>query len=105
MRCESASGFASRYGRSWRRRRSICSCFRRRSAGPSLALQLATGISIRFWVLPIAFLIWLMLWLATFSSIEHGVAFLGLVTLSFVLAAVWLRPDWHEVAVSSRTAR
>src|SRR5919199_1515086 len=66
--------------------------------GASLALQLATGISIRIWILPVAFGLWLLLWFGTFSSIEHGVAVAGLVTLCFVLAAVWMRPDWREVA-------
>jgi Mn2+/Fe2+ NRAMP family transporter len=66
--------------------------------GASLAIQLATGISIRVWVLPVTLALWLLLWFGTFSSIEHGVAVAGLVTLCFVLAAVWMRPDWREVA-------
>lgn len=66
--------------------------------GASLALELMTGISIRIWAIPIAFLIWILLWKGTFGSIEHGVAILGMVTLSFVLSAWWLVPDWHEVA-------
>jgi Mn2+/Fe2+ NRAMP family transporter len=66
--------------------------------GASLALQLATGISIRVWVLPIAFGIWLLLWLGTFESIEHSVSVLGLVTLCFVVGAAWLHPDFREVA-------
>jgi Mn2+/Fe2+ NRAMP family transporter len=66
--------------------------------GASLAVQLATGISIRVWVLPIAFGIWLLLWFGTFESIEHSVAALGLVTLCFVAGAVWMRPDWSDVA-------
>jgi Mn2+/Fe2+ NRAMP family transporter len=66
--------------------------------GASLALELATGISIRVWVLPIAFLVWVVLWLGTFGAIEHTVALLGLVTLSFVFAAFVLHPVWPEVA-------
>jgi Mn2+/Fe2+ NRAMP family transporter len=66
--------------------------------GASLALELATGVSIRVWVLPVAALIWALLWFATFGSIEHSVAVLGLVTLSFSVAAWWLRPDWPAVA-------
>jgi Mn2+/Fe2+ NRAMP family transporter len=65
--------------------------------GAALALQLATGISIRVWIVPVTIVIWLLLWLGTFGTIENGVAVLGLVTLAFVVAAVWLRPDWHEL--------
>jgi Mn2+/Fe2+ NRAMP family transporter len=65
--------------------------------GASLALELSTGISIRVWVIPIALLIWALLWFATFGSIEHSVAVLGLVTLSFSVAAWWLGPDWNDV--------
>jgi NRAMP (natural resistance-associated macrophage protein)-like metal ion transporter len=66
--------------------------------GASLALELATGVSMRVWALPVAFLIWILLWLGTFGLIENGVAVLGMVTLSFVVAAKWLHPDWGEVA-------
>jgi Mn2+/Fe2+ NRAMP family transporter len=66
--------------------------------GASLALQLATGISIRVWAVPVAFLIWIVLWHGTFGAIEHVVATLGLITISFVVGALWLRPDWHEAA-------
>jgi Mn2+/Fe2+ NRAMP family transporter len=66
--------------------------------GASLALELATGISIRVWAIPVAFLVWFLLWKGTFGSIEYGVAILGMVTLSFALAAWWLHPDWHQVA-------
>ena len=65
--------------------------------GTSLALELATGVSIRVWIVPVALVIWALLWFGTFKAIEHGVAVLGLVTLSFVVAAVWLHPDWHDV--------
>jgi Mn2+/Fe2+ NRAMP family transporter len=66
--------------------------------GAALAFQLATGVSIRVWIAPIAFAIWALLWFSTFSSIEHGVAIAGLVTLCFVVAAISMRPDWTEVA-------
>jgi len=66
--------------------------------GASLALELATGVSMRVWALPVAFVIWAVLWFATFDSIEHGVAVLGLVTLCFVVAAVELGPRWRDAA-------
>src|SRR5207247_11321093 len=37
-------------------------------------------------------------WKGTFGSIEHGVAIVGMITLSFVLGAWWVHPDWHAVA-------
>ncbi len=66
--------------------------------GASLALELATGISIRVWAIPVAALIWALLWFATFGAIEHSVAVLGLVTLSFTAAAYLLGPDWRAAA-------
>jgi Mn2+/Fe2+ NRAMP family transporter len=67
--------------------------------GASLALELVTGISLRVWALPMAMLIWALLWFATFGAIEHSVAVLGLVTLSFTVAAWWLGPDWRAIGV------
>lgn len=66
--------------------------------GASLALQLATGVSMRLWALPVAALVWALLWFGTFESIEHGVAVLGLITLSFVAGAIEMHPDWREAA-------
>lgn len=66
-------------------------------AGASLALQLATGVSERIWAVPVVVLLWAILWLGTFGTIEHGTAVLGMVTLSFVVAAWRLGPDWHAV--------
>jgi Mn2+/Fe2+ NRAMP family transporter len=63
--------------------------------GASLALELATNVSMRIWVIPIALGVWALLWFGTFDMIEHGVAVLGLVTLCFVVAAIKLGPDWH----------
>jgi Mn2+/Fe2+ NRAMP family transporter len=66
--------------------------------GASLALQLVTGVSMRLWVIPVVFILWLVLWKGKFGSIEHGIAVLGIVTLSFAVAAWRLHPDWHQVA-------
>jgi Mn2+/Fe2+ NRAMP family transporter len=65
-------------------------------AGASLALSLMTGVPMRAWAIPVAFLIWALLWGGTFATIENGVALLGLVTLCFVVAAWRLGPDWHQ---------
>lgn len=66
--------------------------------GVALALQLVTGISFRWWALPVAFVLWLLLWKGTFSIIEKGTSFFGLITLCFVVAVFVLHPPWREVA-------
>jgi Mn2+/Fe2+ NRAMP family transporter len=66
--------------------------------GVSVALEFATGVKHPWWALPIAVLAWFTLWRGTFGLIEKGVSLLGLVTLSFVAAAVMVKPDWHQVA-------
>lgn len=66
--------------------------------GVCVALQLVTGISFRWWAIPVGLAVWLTAWLGTFDVIENGVALLGLVTLAFVAGAVALDPPWGEVA-------
>ena len=66
--------------------------------GVCIALQLVTGISFRWWALPVAFAIWLLLWKGTFGLIENGVSLLGLVTLGFVVATFKLRPALPALA-------
>jgi Mn2+/Fe2+ NRAMP family transporter len=65
--------------------------------GVALALQLVTGISFRWWALPVGFVVWLVLWVGKFNIIEDGVALLGLITLVFVIAAFKLHPPLSEV--------
>jgi Mn2+/Fe2+ NRAMP family transporter len=60
--------------------------------GAATAVKLVTGAGFEWWLLPIGVAIWMLLWLAGFSVIEYGVGLLGLVTLSFVLAAWKLHP-------------
>jgi Mn2+/Fe2+ NRAMP family transporter len=66
--------------------------------GVAAALELATGISHRYWGPLAAFAVWLVLWTARFRFVETLVAALGLVAIAFVVAAVALRPDWGAVA-------
>jgi len=66
--------------------------------GIGLSLQLLTGIGFQWWAIPVSFAVWLVLWKGTFGVIENGVSLLGLVTISFVVAALKLHPDWHGVA-------
>src|SRR5258705_2282682 len=69
--------------------------------GVCIALELATGIAFPWWALPVAFLFWLIIWKGTFSIIEYGVSFLGLVTLCFVVGAFIVHPPWTNVAAGA----
>ena len=66
--------------------------------GVSLALQMATGIAVQWWALPVALAAWALLWMGTFGLVENGASTLGLVTLAFVVAAVRLHPGVRAVA-------
>ena len=66
--------------------------------GIGFALQILTGIGFPWWALPVSLIVWLLMWKGTFSLIENGASLLGLVTLSFVVAAWKLGPDWSGVA-------
>jgi Mn2+/Fe2+ NRAMP family transporter len=65
--------------------------------GICLALQFTTGISFRWWALPVAAGLWLFLWKGTFGMVEKGASLLGLVTIAFVVGALKLHPPLHEV--------
>jgi Mn2+/Fe2+ NRAMP family transporter len=64
--------------------------------GVAVAVHLVTGIDYRWFVPIVAFVLWLLIWLGTFSIIENGVSMLGLITLAFVVGMWWLGPPWHE---------
>ena len=66
--------------------------------GVALALQLISGVSFRWWAVPVGLLAWGLLWKGTFGLIEKGVSVLGLVTLAFVAGALHLHPPLAEVA-------
>lgn len=66
--------------------------------GVCIALELATGIGFQWWAVPVSFVLWLLIWKGTFGLIEKGVSLLGLVTLSFLVGAIMLKPAWREVA-------
>jgi Mn2+/Fe2+ NRAMP family transporter len=65
--------------------------------GVCIALELATGVSLQWWAVPVALLIWLIMWKGTFGVIEKGVSLLGLVTLCFVVGAWIIHPPWSQV--------
>jgi len=62
--------------------------------GIGLSLQILTGIGFPWWAIPVSFAVWLLMWKGTFGLIENGASILGLVTISFVVAALKLNPDW-----------
>lgn len=66
--------------------------------GVCVALEFVTGVGFQWWGVPVALLIWLIIWKGTFSLIENGVSLLGLVTVCFLIAAIMLHPPWKEVA-------
>jgi Mn2+/Fe2+ NRAMP family transporter len=66
--------------------------------GIGLALQILTGIGFPWWALPVSIVVWLLMWKGSFSLIENGASLLGLVTISFVVAAIKLHPDWSSAA-------
>jgi len=66
--------------------------------GIGLSLQILTGLGFPWWAIPVSFLVWLLMWKGTFRLIENGASLLGLVTLSFVVAAVKLHPEWGSAA-------
>jgi Mn2+/Fe2+ NRAMP family transporter len=66
--------------------------------GVCVALELATGLAFRWWAIPVGFLTAALLWKGSFGVIEKGVSLLGLITLSFIVALFWLKPDWNKFA-------
>jgi len=66
--------------------------------GAAFALQLVTGISYRWWAVPVALFAWFLLWKGPFALVERWVPLFGLVTLVFIVGAVKLGPDWSAVA-------
>jgi len=66
--------------------------------GIGLSLQILTGIGFPWWAVPVSLGVWLLMWKGSFSLIENGASLLGLVTISFVVAAVKLHPDWSGAA-------
>ena len=67
-------------------------------ASASLALSWATGVNARWFGFAVALLGWALIWVGSFSLIEKGAALLGLVAVSFVVAAHHLGADPAEVA-------
>jgi len=65
--------------------------------GVAAALELATGVSIPVWAIPVLLLAWALLWYTNFSVIENGVSLLGLVTVAFAVGAAKLHPNYGSL--------
>ena len=66
--------------------------------GAAIAVKMLTGIGFQWWILPLGVTAWLILWFGNFSVIEDGIGLLGMVTLSFVVAAWRLHPNPRSIA-------
>jgi Mn2+/Fe2+ NRAMP family transporter len=66
--------------------------------GMCIALQFVTGIAFRWWALPVGFFVWFVIWIGSFGYIEKATAFLGLITICFLVAAFRLHPPLHQIA-------
>lgn len=65
--------------------------------GVCMALQLISGVALRWWVVPVVLTIWAVLWFGTFGAIEKGISIAGLITVSFVIAAWKLHPPGDDI--------
>lgn len=68
--------------------------------GVAIAIKLMTGTGLLWTVVPVAIVVWLVLWFSGFGVIEYGIGLIGLITLCFVVAAWRLRPDAGDLARS-----
>ena len=69
--------------------------------GVALALEMATGIGLPWWALPVTLVGWFLVWKTDFDIIENGSSILGLLTLCFAVAVHRLHPDWGAVGHSA----
>jgi Mn2+/Fe2+ NRAMP family transporter len=66
--------------------------------GVCIAIEFATGIRYWWWAVPVGLVVWLLMWKGPFSLIEKGTSLLGLVTISFIVGAIVMHPNWSSVA-------
>ena len=67
--------------------------------GAAIAIKMLTGIGFQWWILPVGFAVWVLLFTCGFAVIENGIGLLGLVTLSFAYAAFKLGPEPGALAL------
>lgn len=66
--------------------------------GICLGLKVLTGVEARWFVVPVALILWFALWVGTLDIIENSTSILGLLTIAFVVAALKMHPDWIPLA-------
>ena len=66
--------------------------------GVAIAVKLLTAVGFQWWILPVGALVWVVIWFGNFTVIEDGVGLLGMVTVTFIIAAWQLNPD-HKAVV------
>jgi len=66
--------------------------------GAAIAVKMLTGVGFQWWIVPLGFVVWLVLWFGNFGVIEDGVGLLGMITLSFVVSVWRLHPEPQDVA-------
>jgi Mn2+/Fe2+ NRAMP family transporter len=66
--------------------------------GAAIAVKLVTGVGFQWWIVPIAIVVWLVLWMGNFSVVEDGIGLLGMITLAFVVSVWRLHPPPDSLA-------
>lgn len=69
--------------------------------GVALAIEMATGIGVPWWALPVTLAGWFLIWKSDLDIIENGSSILGLLTICFAVAVHRLHPDWGAVTHSA----
>lgn len=69
--------------------------------GLALIIQLLSDLNYLFWVVPMAALVWLVIWRAKFSVLEKGISLVGLALLVMVVAVARFGPDWGALLNSA----
>ena len=65
--------------------------------GAALALGILTGYGMPIWVVPVAFVAWLLLWKGNLDLVEDGSSALGLIAICFAVAVHRLGPEWSAI--------
>jgi len=70
-------------------------------AGMSVALELVTGINFKWFIIPLAFLVWLIVTRGSYAKVEKILLIMSLGLLSYMITAFIARPDWGSVLLGT----